>query len=97
MAHAAEVYAREAHLGDEAILYAQGIKFSAERKLGEMLLETERAGPQHSKGGGSKGSKRKPLPDAPPILSSLRISKKQCSEAQILAEMPEPTFKATTF
>ena len=51
----------------------------AERRLGELLKETEKRGPQHSVGGGSKGSKREPLPTAPPTLADQGIDKKLSS------------------
>ncbi len=62
------------------------IRIRAERRLGEMLRVQKETGglrgPQHSTGGGSKGSKREPLPSAPPTLSSVGIDKKLSSRAQ---------------
>jgi hypothetical protein len=51
-------------------------------------------GPEHSRGGGSKGSKREPLLDAPPTLAEAGIDKKLSSRAQKLAKMPEEKFEA---
>jgi hypothetical protein len=56
------------------------IKIEAEKMLGRILKETERRGPEHSTGGGSKGSKREPLPDIPPTLSELGLTKRESTE-----------------
>ena len=61
--------------------------------MGEFLKAMPKAGPQHSTGGGSKGSVREPLPDAPPTLADIGITKKQSHVAQKLAAIPEPEFR----
>ncbi len=71
----------------ELLRAAHEIKVDAETLLGEFLAKAEKAGPAHSKGGGSKGSKREPLLGAPPTLSVLGLSKKESSEAQLLAKL----------
>jgi hypothetical protein len=62
----------------------------AERKLGEIWKGNPKRGPQHSKGGGSKGSKRELLPNAPPTLSDIGISKMQSSrwQAEVIGKHP---------
>jgi len=55
----------------------------------ELLQATERRGPEHSAGGGTKGSHREPLPDAPPTLADIGITKKESARAQKLAALPE--------
>lgn len=84
MASAAQVYARKAKLGEEAIAYAHEIKIEALRLLGEMLQATERAkgGQPYQK---STGSTQEPV-DAP-TLSDLHLSKKESSVAQRIAPL----------
>lgn len=53
----------------KSVEYATKVLATATRRLGEILRETPKMGTQHSRGGGSKGSKREPLPDAPPTLA----------------------------
>lgn len=89
VAAAAEIYAKRQKLGEEAINYAFSIKVEALRQLGNMLKETERAGTKYSKGGGSKGSKREPLLDAPPTLASLGLDKKTSKLAQDIASLTD--------
>ncbi len=52
--------------------------------MGEYLKMEPKRGPEHSRGGGSNGSKREPLPDAPPTLADLGIGKKESSASQAL-------------
>lgn len=52
--------------------------------LGEFLKGMPKRGPEHSRGGGTNGSKREPLPDAPPSLADAGIGKKESSDAQAL-------------
>lgn len=87
MAKAAEVYAKQQKLGDEAIGYAHSIKIEALRRLGEMLKASEKAKggqPYHK----STGSKREPV-DAPPTYAEIGLDKKQAHVAHKLAELPE--------
>jgi hypothetical protein len=55
---------------------AAEIQLLAHRKFGQAWKETPKRGPEHSKGGGSKGSKREPLLNEPPTLAELGIDKK---------------------
>ena len=59
-----------------------------------MLKDRPKRTAAHRKGGGSKGSKREPLPDAPPTLASVGITKKENSRSQELAAVPEAEFEA---
>jgi hypothetical protein len=77
-------YARQAQ-NRELEADAFEVRSRAERRLGEMLAEAPKRGPQHSTGGGSNGSKREPLPDAPPTLAEQDISKKLSASSQRLA------------
>jgi hypothetical protein len=54
---------------------ASEIQVRAERRLRELLQERERRGTKHSKGGGSKCSKREQLLDAPPTLTEQGIQR----------------------
>ena len=151
-------YARAAKLGDEAQQYAVQVKLNAERKLGEMLKETERnVGATDGTPGPGRGGKNVvtpgnhvfspgrpapgpspqivPIPTAgvpagpvpppappdiqpaapapqparpspqsapsppspappPPTLDVMGISKRESSEAQLLAEVPPEQFEA---
>lgn len=93
MAILAGEWAKRKGMGEAAIQHCRSYALEAERKMGEMLKETERRGPKYSKGGGSKGSKREPLPEAPPTLADLGLTKKESSEAQMLADLPEAEFE----
>lgn len=93
-AAAQEVFAKRQQLGEDVIAFAHTIKTRALAKLGELLRDLEKRGPEHSRGGGSKGSKREPLPDAPPTLADLGITKKVASVAQQLAALPVQTREA---
>ena len=59
------------------------------RLLGGFLKTAEKRGPEHSKGGGSKGSSREPLPDAPPTLADLGLTKKGAAGG-VLEHHPRP-------
>jgi N6-adenosine-specific RNA methylase IME4 len=83
-------WAKRKKLGEEAIQYARSYAFEAERRIGELLKATER-----SKGGEQyhkipTGTKGEPVP----TLSDLGLTKKQSSDAQFLAGLPETDFKA---
>lgn len=86
MAHAAEIYAKRQKLSEESIGYAHAVKIDAQTMLGEFLARQPKRGGQHSKGGGSSGTKRVPLPNAPPTLASVGISKRESADAQKLAK-----------
>ena len=81
-------FARRKGMGEEAIQYARSYALEAERRMGEMLRETDRRpGP---------GRGKKEYPDGtslPPTLTELGLSKKESSEAQMLAELPAKDFE----
>lgn len=93
---AMRAYARQAN-NKQLEVDAAEIRLRAERRLGELIRAQKETvglrGPQHHKGGGSKGSRREPLPDAPPTLAEAGIDKKLSSRAQKLAAVPEPEFE----
>lgn len=93
-AEAARIYAQRQRLGVDIIAHATSIRFDAERKLGGILEATPKRGTEHSTGGGSKGSSRVPLPNAPPTLADLGIDKKTSARAQSLAKLPDAAFDA---
>lgn len=81
-------WAKRKGLGDEAVQYARSYALEAERKMGEMLLATERAtGNQHTK------SAKSPDVTKQPTLASLGITKRESSEAQTLANLPQEVFE----
>jgi hypothetical protein len=71
-------------MGEEAIKYCRSYALEAERKMGEMLRETERAiGARGNPGG--QGAAIVQSPDVTtqvPTLADLGISKRESSEAQ---------------
>ncbi len=83
LASAAEHYAKKARLGEESIQYAHEIKTDAEALLGEFLSAADdtRGGDHTSKDWQSKSSREEPL------LADLGLSKKESSEAQLLARL----------
>lgn len=95
-AAAMQAYARQAK-NRELEIDAAEIRMRAERRLGELIRAQKETvglrGPQHSRGGGSIGSKREPLPDAPPTLAEANIDKKLSARAQKLAAVPESKFE----
>ena len=82
-----EVFATRQGLSEETIGYCHELKIEALAGLGELLKKTPKRTTQHSRGGGSKGSKREPLPDAPPTLAEMGVDKKTSSLAQRLAAL----------
>jgi N6-adenosine-specific RNA methylase IME4 len=78
--------ARRKGMGEKAIQYARSYALEAERKLGEMLRETER-----DKGGRPPKTSIQGEPVLP-RLSDLGISKKESSRAQQIAELPRQSF-----
>ena len=109
LAEAARVYARRAQLGLEAQNNAAEVRLRAERRAGELLAEmhkhtggrppiqpTAGAGVEGGVGGG-----KNPLPAVTcfrgppaPRLDDLRISRRQSSQWQQIAALPEPVFEA---
>jgi N6-adenosine-specific RNA methylase IME4 len=88
-AEAVKAYARKAKLGHSILIEASLIKVNAERKLGEILRETElaRAAP------GNQYTAENELPtEAPPTLASLGISKSDSSRLQQISTLPDEVF-----
>jgi hypothetical protein len=81
-------FARRKGLGEEAIQYARSYALEAERRIGELLRETERHPP-----GPDKQDRSPAVTDLPPTLADLGLSKKESSEAQLLAELPDEVFQ----
>ena len=90
LARAAEVFAQQRKLGEEAIGHAHSIKVYALRKLGEMLKAMPlQSGARGKRGGGTRGSKKELQVDAPATLAALGIDKKISALAQKIADLPE--------
>lgn len=86
-------WAKRKGLGEEAIRYARSYALEAERKMGELLRETERA-----KGGNVETLKQFPtgnitVPVGAPTLSDLGLTKRESAQAQLLAKIPQPVFE----
>lgn len=87
VAHAAEIYAKRQHLGEEAMGIAASIKVEALRKLGEMLQVAPRATAFLG------GTKKVPTRNDAPTLEELGLTKKESAVAQKLAALPEKEFE----
>ena len=90
LALTAAEWAKRKNMGEEAIQHCRSYALEAERKMGQMLKETERAkgvrldGKQKGKIGGNVVLP----PIEQPTLLTLGLSKRESSEAQMLAELP---------
>jgi N6-adenosine-specific RNA methylase IME4 len=91
VAAAQKVLATRQRLGDDVIGYAHEIRFRALARLGELLRDMPKRTTAHSRGGGSKGSRREPLLLAPATLDDLGVNKKTSMIAQQLARLPRKT------
>mgnify|MGYP001791917841 CR=1 FL=1 len=88
---AAEVYARQKKLGEEAEAYARRVRISAERELGKILASLPKnPGVQGRLAGGS----REEPPADIPTLEEMGLSKKESMIAQQLAKLPDHLFDA---
>ena len=89
-AAAVRAYAQKARLGRHLVVEASVVRIRAERRLGEMLKETQLAcsvpGNQHT---GPNDQRR---PDTV-LLADLGISKNESSRSQRIAELPAASFE----
>ena len=85
MGEAARVYANRVKAGSTAVSNAERFILFANAKLGTLLQAMPKRSGADSHGGGSSGSKRELLPDAPPTLEEIGIDRKTASNAQLLA------------
>ena len=93
LALTAAEWARRKGMGEEAVQYARGFALDAERRMGQMLKESE---DKRAKGGRpTKETSTHTLPvSKEPTLSDLGITKQESAKAQKLYKMPEEKFKA---
>lgn len=81
-------WARRKGMGEEAILHCRSYALEAERKMGEMLLATERAA-------GARGIGKKSVVSTgnhTPTLAEIGLKKKEAFLARNLAELPREQF-----
>jgi ParB family chromosome partitioning protein len=91
-------WARRKGMGEEAVQYARSYALDAERKMGQMLIEAPKAKgtqgqPQKGMRGITGGDNREPPVKSPPTLHSLGLTKRDSSQAQKLARLPEDKFQ----
>jgi len=88
-------WAKRKGLGEEAIKYAKSYALEAERKMGVMLKETERAKGTVLSGKDKGGNYRRSHDETTetPTLSDLGLTKRESSNAQFLASIPEEKFE----
>lgn len=89
-AEAAAIYAKRQKMSAETIQYATELKLDAERKLGEILIATPKAGgtPYHSTNADVV------LVEKPATLAEMGITPKTSARAKKLAELPDESFYA---
>lgn len=89
IAERARRYASAAKLGREAENHAARLRIEAERKAGALLAQTEK------RNGGDAMKARSPdVTELPPKLSDLGVTKKQSSDWQRIARVPDEVFEA---
>jgi len=87
-------WAKRKGMGAEAVLYAQSYALEAERKIGQMLQETERAKGAVTIGGDKRSGGTVILPpESNPTLKELGLTKAESAAAQKLADVPEEMFE----
>ncbi len=82
-------WAKRKGMGEKAIKYARSYAMDAERRMGELLAETERAD-----GGDAQRTRLLGVTESPPTLTELGITKRESSQAQVLAALPQETYEA---
>ena len=91
-AAAVRAYARKAKLGQDILFDAATIKLRAERRLGEILQQTELAkgspGNQHTQALATSSDNSLPV-----TLKELGLTKSESSRSQRIAELPEEAFE----
>ena len=83
-------WARRKGLGEEAVQYARSYALDAERRMGELLLETDRA-----KGGNPNLPTSNGMLPVEPTLAELGLTKRDSVDAQKLASLPKQTVQAS--
>jgi N6-adenosine-specific RNA methylase IME4 len=100
LALTAAEWAKRKGMGEEAVQHARAYALWAERRMGELLIETERAkgtagkliGPGRGKKNGAT-KRAPPFSDTAPTLADLGVSKKESAAAQNLAALPMNVFE----
>jgi hypothetical protein len=88
LALTAAEWAKQKHMGEQAIQHCRAYALEAERRIGELLQETERANAARDK-------KKAELPGVtpPPTLADLGLTKRESAEAQMIAGLPQAEFE----
>jgi len=95
-------WAKRKGMGQAAVQYARGYALEAERRMGEILAKTPRAkgtrGQQLSAGPGrgkkTGGHVMSPPVSDTPTLTDIGITKRESTQAQMLASLPRKVFDA---
>jgi N6-adenosine-specific RNA methylase IME4 len=93
LALTAQDWARRKGMGERAIRHCRTYALLAQRKIGELLLDTERAKGVRMAGRTIGGHALIPPKDDAPTLAELGLTKRESAEAQRLAAIPEPEFR----
>jgi len=92
-------WARRKGMGEEAVQYARSYALDAERKMGQLLLEAPKAkgvvtaGSSKGQSGRVTGGNMVKPPVSPPTLRDIGLTKRDSSQAQKLARLPEEKFQ----
>lgn len=81
-------WAKRKGMGEEAVQYCRGYALEAERRMGELLLATER-----EKGGRPKKTSNGTSQVSEKTLKALKIGRRASAEAQLLAKTPRKKFE----
>ena len=80
-------WAKRKGMGDQAIQYARSYALEAERRMGQLLKETDRAD-----GGDATRARLHNVTEHPPTLAELGLDKRESVMAQKLADLTEEKF-----
>jgi hypothetical protein len=92
LAITAAEWAKRKGMGEDAVRYARSYALEAERKLGDLLKASERAKGAPGPGRGKAGDKAGPAFTEAPTLAELGLTKKESSQAQLLADITREAF-----
>jgi N6-adenosine-specific RNA methylase IME4 len=92
LALTAAEWAKRKNMGEDAIQHCRSYALEAERKMGQMLKETERA----PRGGDRKSDQKSPrvtIDLERPTLASIGLTKRESAEAQMMADLSAEEFE----
>lgn len=82
-------WAKRKGMGEKAILHCMSYALEAERKMGQMLRQTDRAD-----GGDAQRTRLHGDTESPPTLAELGLTKRESVEAVMLAEISDEKYES---